>query len=121
MKGFKKLKDSFKYALNGIKSAVQFEKNFQIEFVLGFISIVLGIFLHINTIEWLTIVGCNALVLSLELINTAIEKICNFIHAEYHPAIKLIKDISAGAVLVVAFASAIIGCIIFLPKIILLF
>jgi undecaprenol kinase/diacylglycerol kinase (ATP) len=57
-------------------------------------------------------------VISFELINTAIEELCNMIHPEQHPLIKKIKDISAGAVLLAATGSVIASLIIFLPKII---
>ena len=59
------------------------------------------------------------MVLSLEMINTAIERICNIVHKEPHPGIKIIKDLAAGAVLLAAFVAAICGTIIFLPKIII--
>jgi undecaprenol kinase/diacylglycerol kinase (ATP) len=112
---------SFKHAFNGIKSAVCLEQNFKVEFILGLISILLALAFRINTIEWIIIILCNALVLSLELLNTAIEKVCNFFHPGIHPQIKIIKDVAAGAVLIAAIASMVIAIIIFLPKIILFF
>jgi undecaprenol kinase/diacylglycerol kinase (ATP) len=78
---------------------------------------VAGCFFAINTTEWLFIIGCTMLVLSLELINTAIEHVCDTITTEIHPAIKIIKDASAAAVLLVAVGSVATGLIIFLPKI----
>jgi diacylglycerol kinase len=65
----------------------------------------------------MVLLGCIASVLSFEMINSAIEKICNLVHPTYHPAIKTIKDMAAGAVLFVSVISSIIGAIIFLPKI----
>jgi diacylglycerol kinase len=60
---------------------------------------------------------CIALVIGAELANTAIEKIMNFLHPSYHEKIKSIKDIAAGMVLFTAICTAIVGCIIFVPKI----
>lgn len=73
--------------------------------------------LKISAAEWMVVLGCIATVLSFEMINSSIEKLCNLVHPTYHPAVKTIKDMSAGAVLFVAALSAIIGAIIFLPKI----
>ncbi|MBK7882733.1 MAG: diacylglycerol kinase family protein [Chitinophagaceae bacterium] len=111
---------SFKYAFNGIKLAICSERNFKIECTLGLLSILLSVLLKLNAIEWIAILLSNAIVLSLELINTAMEKICDFINPGIHPQIKNIKDISAGAVLVASIASMAIGFIIFFPKIIVL-
>ena len=61
------------------------------------------------------------LVLSLELMNTAIEKICDLISKDIHPVIKVVKDISAAAVLIAAIGSLFTGAIIFLPKLLNLF
>ena len=80
--------------------------------------VALGVVLHISAMEWLFVAGCSMLVLSMELINTAIENVCNLISTEYHPLIKIIKDVSAAAVLVSAIGSIVTGSIIFLPKII---
>jgi diacylglycerol kinase len=64
---------------------------------------------------------CIAFVISMEMLNTAIEKLCDVVHKELHPDIKRVKDIAAGAVLVSAIFSLMTGLIIFLPKIILYF
>jgi diacylglycerol kinase len=104
-------------AFVGIKNCFQSETNFKIHFIITFLVVVLAFLLGLSTTEWLCVILVIAMVLTAEMLNTAIEKICNFIHPQYHLKIKMIKDISAGAVLVVAIASAIIGCIIFLPKI----
>ena len=82
---------------------------------------ILGGVLKINSIEWLIILGCSMLVLSLELMNTAIEKICDLITKDIHPVIKVVKDISAAAVLIAAIGSLFTGVIIFLPKLLNLF
>ncbi|MGJ7033308.1 diacylglycerol kinase [Niabella hirudinis] len=66
--------------------------------------------------EWLIIIICIVGVMGLELVNTAIEKVCDQVHAEKHPGIKYIKDVSAAAVLVVAAGAFVTGLVIFLPR-----
>jgi diacylglycerol kinase len=79
--------------------------------------VVSGSVLKISLHEWIWLTGCIATVLSFEMMNTAIEKTCDLLHPAIHPTIKVIKDVAAAAVLVVAAGSVIIGAIIFLPKI----
>lgn len=81
------------------------------------ITIAAGWYFCISTIEWGLIIMCIGFVFATEAINESIERICNFIHPEIHSDIGKIKDIAAGAVLIAAFTSAIVGVIIFLPEI----
>lgn len=112
-----KIVKSFAFALNGLKICFTAETNFKIHSLFAIIAIVLAIGLHIPTFEWLLIIFCIALVMVIEMINTAIEKLCDVVQKDFHPAIKKIKDIAAGAVLVTATCSLIVGTVIFLPKI----
>lgn len=101
----------------GIKYTVLHEKNFVVE-VFGAIVVVVGAIVFKSSItEWLAIVLCIGIVLSLEIVNTAIEKMCNYLTQDFHPSIKIIKDAAAGAVLLFSLISIIVACIIFLPKI----
>ena len=79
-----------------------------------------GLVLKIGTTDWLFIIGCSMLVLVLELINTAIEHLCDTVTKDFHPSIKIIKDASAAAVLLSAAGSVITGIIIFFPKLLAL-
>ena len=81
------------------------------------IAILLGFILAITAIQWLVILLCIGAVFALEIINTAIEALVDHLHPERHPKIGLVKDLAAGAVLIAAILSLIIGCIIFLPLI----
>ncbi|MDE2399966.1 MAG: diacylglycerol kinase family protein [Patescibacteria group bacterium] len=83
----------------------------------GLLAIYLGFLLHISNIEWVLIILTISLVLVAEAINTAIEIDINLTSPEYHPYARDTKDVAAGAVLLATFAAAIIGLIIFLPKI----
>ena len=83
------------------------------------VVLMLSIVLNISAIEWIAVGFCIAFVIAMEMLNTAIEKLCDVVHRDIHPGIKKVKDIAAGAVLVSAIFSLITGLIIFLPKIIL--
>jgi diacylglycerol kinase len=113
-----KLVKSFGYALSGIVSCFRSEPNFRIHSGFSIVVLILSFVCNISAIEWIAVSFCIAFVISMEMLNTAIEKFCDVIHKEVHPAIKKVKDISAGAVLVSALFSLIAGTIIFLPKII---
>ena len=112
-----KHKNTFIHAANGIGHAFKTEMNFRIHVLATILVTGLGVVLNISKVEWLFVVGCCVLVLSLELLNTAIENICDLISKEYHPIIKIIKDTAAGAVLISAAGSIVTALIIFVPKI----
>ena len=114
-----KLFRSFIYAWSGIKNCFASETNFKIHFVITIAVITLGFLLHVSNSEWLVITVCIAFVMAMEMINTAIEKLCDVVQPEIHPGIKKVKDIAAGAVLLAALGSLIVAAVIFLPKIIL--
>lgn len=108
---------ALKNALNGIKYVFFKERNLKIQLVIGIIAILLGILLKISLIEWAIIVTIIFMVFFSELFNTAIENVVDMITIEYNEKAKIIKDIAAGGVTIVAIASVIVGLIIFLPKI----
>jgi len=112
-----RLFNSFKYAFRGLFSAVKSEKNLQIHSIISIFVMIAGLFFNIAVTEWLIILLCIALVIGAELLNTAIEKLSDFVCNENNREIGKIKDISAAAVVVCAVISAVVGIIIFLPKI----
>ena len=112
----KRLK-SFKYAFNGLKILLKEEHNSRIHFFAALCAVILGLILNISNGEWIAIVLAIGFVFTLEIINSAIENISDFISPEKNDQIKKIKDFSAGGVLIGALASLIIGMIIFIPKI----
>jgi diacylglycerol kinase (ATP) len=103
-----------------LKDCFLHEKNFQVQFIIAILVSGAGIYFSISSMEWMIILICFALVLSFEIINSAIEKLCNMVCPTFNLSIKKIKDMSASAVLFSAIISFIIGCIIFIPKIKLL-
>lgn len=111
-----KQKNTFIHAAGGIGHTFLKETNFRVHVAVMALAVALGVVLHISAMEWLFVAGCSMLVLSMELINTAIENICDLISKEYHPLIKIIKDVAAAAVLVSAAGSVVTGGIIFFPK-----
>ena len=116
----KNLIDSFKHAFEGIRVAIKSERNLQIHIAIMFLVIIIGIILKISVVEWFVCLLLFGGVISLQMINTAIETTVDLITMENSKA-KLAKDASAGAVLVMAIVSVIIGLIIFVPKILEVF
>lgn len=112
-----KLVRSFGYALAGIRTCYRSEQNFRIHISFMIVALILSMVCYISQTEWIAVCLCIAFVISMEMLNTAIEKLCDVVHKEVQPDIKKVKDIGAGAVLISALLSAITGAIIFIPKI----
>lgn len=109
---------SVNYALKGAIKLITTEHSVMVQFSLGIIMVIAGIFFQITATEWLFQTLAIGLVMSVEGLNTAIEKIADFIHPNYHERIGFIKDIAAGAVFFAAITAIIIGLIIYMPKIV---
>ena len=112
---------SFKYAFEGIVTGIKEEQNMKIHIAIMILVIIFGIILKISKIEWIICITLFGLVISMELINTAVENTVDLITKEKNEQAKNAKDVAAGAVLVSAISSAIIGVIIFLPKVLSIF
>lgn len=111
------LNKTFTAAFNGIGYFFKTERNGKIQAAAAVSAILAAFWLHISAVEWILILFCIAAVIALEMVNTAIEHLCNHVHEAYHPSIKIIKDVAAGAVLFASIISVITGLIIFIPKI----
>ena len=111
----KKFIESLENALRGLLLALKDEQNLKIHTVAALLILVLGLIVELTSTEWMLILLCIGSVFNLELVNTAIEELCNLIQPNYHKSIGKIKDISAGAVLASALISAVIGISIFVP------
>lgn len=109
---------SFRFAFNGIKNLIKNEHNSRIHIVTLICVIVLGLLLKIELIEWIAISIVSGLVILTELLNTAIERLADFVESDWNEKIGIIKDYCAGAVLISAVISVIVGGLIFIPKII---
>lgn len=114
----KKILNSFKYAFSGIVQSFKTERNMKIHILIMTLVIIAGFVYKISTMEWIICIILFAIVISAELINTAIETVVDMITKEKREEARIAKDVAAGAVLVTAIAAGIVGVLIFLPKII---
>lgn len=117
----KNIIDSFKHAFDGLIYSFKSTKNLIIDTVIALLVIIAGFIFKVNLTEWAILLICMALVMSLEMVNTAVEEAVNLAMPNIHPIAKISKDVSAGAVLFSAIISAVIGLLIFIPKFIELF
>lgn len=106
---------SFKYAFEGLLTAFKEQPNLKFHLLAAFIVLFLGFIFNISKLEWLILIFCIGLVISLELTNSAIEALVDSFTEEDHPIAKKAKDIAAGAVLVASVTTSIVGLLIFLP------
>src|SRR4030095_14994609 len=106
------------FALRGINQFFSRDRNGKIQLVIGGTAILLGFTVSLTSCQWMLILFCIGLVISLEMINSAIERYCDLVTTNFHPGIKVIKDVAAGAVLVASITSLIIGLIIFIPALV---
>lgn len=118
-KSFKRFLKSFKYAFSGMRYAFYHEQNLIVMFVMAIIAIILGMILKINYIERLVIVLLIGIVMTLEMLNTAIESVVNLYDKDKKEENgKIAKDCASGAVGIACIISLIVYVMIFLPKII---
>jgi diacylglycerol kinase (ATP) len=113
---FNKRIKSFGFAINGIKTLIKTQVNARIHLVAVVCVTIAGLFFHINWTEWCLVIMAFAAVLAAEAFNTAIEFIVDLVSPDYHPLAGKAKDVAAAAVLLTALGAAIIGTIIFIPK-----
>jgi len=105
--------DSFNNAIRGLIRAAKTEKNMKIHLVAGTLAIILGLVLDLSRVELMILIFTITLVLTIEMVNTAIEKTIDLITTEYHPLARLAKDIAAGAVFMAALNAVIMGWFLF--------
>lgn len=112
---------SFKYAFKGILILIRTEDSIKVQVTVALFATILGFYFGISIIEWMLQTIVIGLVLMAEAANTAIEKIADFIHPEYHKKIEVIKDVAAGIPGFAALVSLIVAGIIYIPKVTALF
>lgn len=108
---------SFQYAFEGLKGGLLSERNLGIHFFVMIVVIICGFLFQINLFEWMICMVLFGLVISAELMNTAVEVTVDICSPKIHPKAKLAKDTAAAAVLVLALVSCMVGSLIFIPKI----
>lgn len=109
---------SFRYAFNGLRVLLREEHNSWIHIGAAIVAISLGCFFQISLYEWIAIAFAIGFVIALEIVNSAIESLCDFVSPDRHDSIKKIKDLAAAAVLISAMTALAVGLIVFIPKII---
>lgn len=118
-KKMKSLAASFRAAWNGFVWTVRHERNMRIHITVAAYVVLFGILGKASCVHWAIFFLCFAAVMSAELINTALERICDTVEPGFNPAIGIIKDLAAGAVFVAALCSAAAGLCIFLSPAVL--
>jgi len=112
-----KFEDSLFNALRGIGYCLKNEKHMRIHLIFAASAMFLSWYFRLAVREWLPIIFSITLVITLEMVNTAIERTVDLYTGEKHPLAKAAKDVAAGAVLVAALNALVIGAVVFLPKI----
>lgn len=110
--------NSFKYAIDGLLYCVKTQRNMRIHFIIAVATLVLAVIAHVSLLEIIILITVISLVITAEMINTAIEKVVDMVSETYHPLAKIAKNVAAGAVLITAITAVIIGCLIFLDKLV---
>lgn len=108
---------SIGFAVRGLLLLLKTEASIKVQFVLALLMTAAGFYFDISSIEWCVQLLAIGLVMGIEGVNTAIEALSDYVQPKYDPRIGRIKDISAGAVMVVSVVAVVIGTIIYLPKI----
>ncbi len=106
---------SFKFAFEGMIHAFKTQTNFKIQLLLGVIAVIFGLILNFSSVEWAILLLSICLVLSSELVNTAVESVVDLTTGEIHPKAKIAKDVSAGVVLIISIFVLVVGLLLYLP------
>ncbi|MCL4153842.1 UNVERIFIED_CONTAM: hypothetical protein GTU68_000820 [Idotea baltica] len=110
------LLNSFRCAIRGIAIAIRGQRNIKIQIAIGCVVVMTGVFFQVNMQEWITLLLCIGAVLTSEVLNCGIEYTVDLASPEQHPLARNAKDAAAGAVMMAAIVSAIVGLMIFIPK-----
>ena len=108
---------SFKYSIEGLKYAYKYEQSMLIHVIATICVLLANIFFQVSGIEWLITLLAIGMVLSAELINSAIEAVVDLVTLEEHPLAKIAKDCSSAATFVLACMAALIGIVVYVPYI----
>lgn len=108
----------FAFAGKGIAFAFRSQLNFRVQFAIAVVVTALGVVLGLTTLEWIGLLLAMGFVLSLEIVNTALEKMVDMITRERHPLAGQVKDLAAGAVLIASIVAGIVGLLILVPRVI---
>ena len=116
-RGFGRFFKSFIFSIEGLKYAYKYEQSMMIHVIATILVIGANFFFQVTGVEWLITLLAIGMVLSAELINTAIEAVVDLVTLEIHPLAKIAKDCGSAATFVLAVMAAVIGCVIYIPYI----
>jgi diacylglycerol kinase (ATP) len=108
---------SFVYAFAGLAYCFRTQRNFRVHIALGIVAVLAGLVLGLSWAEWALVATVIVLVLAAEMVNTMVEALVDLVTQQYHPLAKVAKDVSAGVVLLTAIGAAVVGLLIYLPKV----
>ncbi len=108
---------SFRYAFRGLRYGFHNQVNIWIHLLMAILVALCGFYFSITNGEWIAILLCIGCVISAELFNTALEYLVDLVSPDYHPLAGKVKDIAAGAVLIISIIAAAVGLLIFIPRI----
>lgn len=106
------------YAMKGMFLLLRTEASIKIQFVIALVVTGAGFYFNISNIEWMIQLIAIGMVMGIEGLNTAVEKLSDFVQPEKDPKIGFIKDVSAGAVMIVSILASIVGLLIYVPKLV---
>ncbi len=112
---FKRLFKSFRYAVKGLITVFREEQNLLIQSIVGVLIIFLGLYVGLSQMEWAVIVMMIGLVLLVEIINSAVERVSDVLKPRINSYVKEIKDVMAAAVMLASVIAVIVGLIVFVP------
>lgn len=112
----KRLSKSFGYAFAGFKKSFKEESNMKIHILVSVLVIIFGFLFKVSSLEWIVLLFAIGLVLGAELLNTSIENLVDLVCKDRNEQAGLVKDVSAAFVMILAIVAAIVGLIIFVPK-----
>ena len=113
----KRRAQSFAHAGRGVLLLCLTQSNFRVHLIAALVAVSLGLFFQISAIEWLILAAAIGLVLCAEALNTAIERVVDLLEPDHHPVARDAKDLAAAAVLIASICAAIVGVILFGPRI----
>lgn len=111
---------SFRFAIAGLRSVWAEEHNARVHVVAAILVVAAGFWFDVSSTEWMSLVFAIGFVITTEIVNTALEKLADVVEPNIDPRIKLVKDLSAAAVLMSVITAVVIGLIVFLPKLLLI-
>tara|TARA_R110002096_G_scaffold98575_3_gene219181 strand:- start:2142 stop:2513 length:372 start_codon:yes stop_codon:yes gene_type:complete len=107
---------SIGYAIKGMLLLLKTESSIQVQFSIAILLTIAGFYFEITSLEWIIQIFAIVLVMSVEALNTGLEKICDFVHEDFEVRIGFIKDIAAGAVAISSIGALLITLILYIPK-----